>query len=315
MVLPDHSLDVGLSHFKIRLDHPQDRAEAKLYEAGGPRSPSWIISQRMLTHANMEWYRRRALSPDFCPWRTIPPLSPELAAFVGADQGPIALIHARTGHRSGADNAGVGPAVADLYPTIDYLRTSGFRVVKFGMEPTPQEWRDLGVIDYSGSSLRSFYNDICLIGAGAIALYNGTGMSALHDVIGTPMVSYGHWHLPWLPQTPRGVVVPTLLRSRATYRLLRFSEQIAIYRQSSELWESGNVINFPAAYEAVTPTGEDIRAGVEEALTLAGSAIPLRSALQEKFHALEANGYYKYCRSRIGQDFLERNRIGLEEGF
>lgn len=315
MVLPDHVVDVGLSHFKIQLLHPQDRMEARLYEAGGPRSPFWIISQRTLTRANMEWQRRCAQSPDFCPWRPLPQLSPELSAFVGADQGPLALLHARTGLRSGADNAGVGPAPADLYPTIDHLHTNGFRVVKFGIEPCPPEWRDRGVIDYSGSPLRSFYNDICLIGAASVALYNGTGMSALTDVLGTPMVSYGHWHLPWVPQTSRGVVVPALMRSRENGRVQRFAEQIAFYRQSPELWEKGNAINFPKdTYEPIAPDSGDILAAVKEALSLAGANIPACTELQERYAAMERNGYYRYCRSRISQAFLERYRDALDEG-
>ncbi len=240
----------------------------------------------------------------------------QLASFVGADQGPLALLHARTGPRLGADNAGVGPATEDLYPTIDHLRAKGFRIVKFGTEPCPQEWRDRGVIDYSGSTYRNFYNDICLIGAAAIAHFNGTGMSALSEVLGKPLVSYGHWHLPWMPQTPRAVIVPALMRSRATGRLWRFAEQIAFYRQSTEFWEPGNAISFPqATHEAIVPTGDDILAAVEEALTLAGDVVPPRSALQERFHALEANGYYKYGRSRVGQAFLERHSQGLDEGY
>lgn len=316
MVLPDHGVDVGLSHFKIRLDSQLERREARLHEGGGPRSPFWIVTQRMLARANMEWYRRRAQSPDFCPWRPTPALSAELASFVGAGERPLALLHARTGRRSGADNAGVGPEPEDLYPTIAYLQQKGFRVVKFGIEPCPPEWRERGVIDYSGSPLRSFYNDICLIGAAGIALYNGTGMATLTDVLGTPMVSYGHWHLPWVPQTPRGVVVPVLMRSRANGRLQRFSEQIAYYRQSTELWEMGNAINFPKdAYESVAPDSGDILAAVEEALSLADATIPARSELQERYVAMERNGYYKYCRSRISQAFLERYRDALDEGF
>lgn len=316
MALPSHYVDVGLSHIKIQLASQVDRVESRLHDTGGPRSPFWLISQRMNARANMEWYRRRAQSSAFCPWRTLPPLLPDLASFVGADQGPLALLHARTGPRIGADNAGVGPTPGDLFPTIDHLHAKGFRIVKFGIEPCPQEWRDRGVIDYSGSSYRNFYNDICLIGAAAVALYNGTGLSTLSDVLDKPLVSYGHWHLPWLPQTARAVIVPAQMRSRTTGRLWRFAEQIAFYRQSNEFWEPGNSINFPhATHEAIVPTGEDILAAVEEALTLAGSAIPPRSALQERFHALEANGYYKYGRSRVGQAFLARNSQGLGEGY
>ena len=315
LVLPKCSVDVGLSHFKIALPAGCDHREAKLMEGGGPRSPFWVISQRMLAEANMSWYRRRFESKDFQPWHAVAPLAPELAEFIGGNPSNIALLHARYVNRAGADNAGVAPAAEDLLPTIYHLRERGYTVVKLGVEICPGEWVRAGVVDYSASPHRSFFNDLCLIGVAKLAIYNGTGLCTLSDVLGTPMVSYGHWHLPWMPQSERSVVIPALMRSKETGRVLRFSEQINFYRQSSELWEPGNAINFPNATHApLAPSAADILAGVTEALTLAGNAIPEPTYLQERFHSLERNGYHRYCQGRVSNAFLERYQDGLDDG-
>jgi putative glycosyltransferase (TIGR04372 family) len=314
----ENVIDVGVSHFKVALPNDDERRRARLWHIPDlPRPYYWIVSQETNFDLSLQYYRRRAQSPDYCPLGDIPALTPELEEFLGGTPDKLALLHIRSNQRDSlsAVNAGTTTDPAVMLETIKYLKDMGYTLVKVGREPYPADWARYSVLNYTNSPLLNFRNDMLLIKAAKLVMVNASGFGNLPDVLGTPMVYYGVWHVASLVGGPKSVIVPSLMRSRRTNRLLRFSEQVQYYRDLPEYWEKKGCMGFPDdEYTERAPSSEDLLAATQEAIALGSQFVP-RSIEQERFLDIDRKKFFAHIQSRISQKFLERFPEVLEAGF
>jgi putative glycosyltransferase (TIGR04372 family) len=315
---PETSVDAGLSHFKIAITNDAERRQARLWHIPDlPRPYYWIESQACLFEQSLQYFRRRAQSPDFCPLGGIPNLTPELEGFIGGNHDKLALIHIRSNHRDSrsASNAGTTTDPQKMFETLGYLKDLGYTIVKVGREPYPAEWARYSVLNYTNSEFLNYHNDMLLIKAAKLVLVNASGFANLPDILGIPMVYYGVWHIGLLACGSRSVTVPSLMRSRRTNRLLRFSEQLQYFKNIPEYWEKKGCMGFPEdEYAERAPSSADLLAATQEAITLGDQLVP-RSIEQERFLDIDRKQFFAHIQSRISQKFLERFPELIEEGF
>lgn len=318
LLRPEMCVDVGLSHFRGSLPDEASRRMARLVHLPGwPQRLTWLISQEMLAERTLQYFRRRRESQDFCPWIDIPELTPELTHFLGGKTDKLALIHIRSNARGSgsAANAGTQTDPLRLIPTLTYLHDLGYTVVKVGREPYPPEWEKFSVINYSGSPLLNYRNDLLLLKAAKFVMVNASGFGNLPDVLGTPMVFYGGWHIGFPPQSSNCVLLPSLMRCKASGRFLKFIEQLQFFRSLPEYWEQGDCMSFPTEkYDERPPEADDILASAQEAIALGERPVP-RSKEQERFVDLDRKRFFAYVQSRVSQQFLDRFPDALTSGF
>lgn len=306
---PEMAVDVGVSFAKASITDKKEREKARLMHLPGwPRPFYWITCQETIREDALQYYRRRAESPNFSPLADIQKLSPQLRLFLGDSCEKLALIHIRSGNRAqgAATNAGVRTDPLAMMETLAYLRDLGYTVVKVGSEPYPKEWARFPVLNYTNSGLRNYFQDMLLLKAAKFVMINASGFGNLPDILGTPMVHYGGWHLTMPPFSPNCIVVPSLMRQRSSARLLTFMEQIRLVCNLPEYWGYNDSMGFPDAnYIERSPTSEDLLASAEEAIALGEHSVP-RSAEQEAFVDLDRKKLFAHIQSRVSQQFLAR---------
>ena len=315
---PELCVDAGTSHFKLALGSPEARRRGHLlHMPGWPRAYMWVISHRQAYDCSLAYYRRRYESRDFNPLAAIPELTPELREFLGDDGKPLALVHIRNKPRTlgSAANAGTWTNPEALEPSLAYLADSGYKVVKIGRESYPEEWQRYGVLNYSESPLVNYANDMRLLRAAAFVMVNASGFGNLADIIGVPMVYYGVWQINSVVSGRNVVLLPTLMRDRASGRLLKFIEQMRCIQTLPEYWQSGSPPAFPTdRYDERPNTGDELLAATQEAIALRTDWQP-RSPLQERFFDLDREYSFAHIEARYSQFFLERFAAALDPGF
>ena len=193
-----------------------------------------------------------------------------------------------------------------MVETLAYLRDMGYTLVKIGSEPYPKEWTSFPVLNYTNSGLRNYYQDMLLLRAAKFVMINASGFGNLSDILGTPMVYYGSWHITMPPFGRNCVVIPSLMRQRGSERLLTFVEQIRFVCNLPEYWGYSGNMGFPYAdYTERSPTSEDLLDSAQEAIALGEHPAP-RSAEQEAFVDLDRKQLFAHIQSRTSQRFLER---------
>ena len=296
---PELGIDVGVSHLKnsvISRDHT--------YIARFAEDLYYHVTNDMVVQTYMDYYRLRGLTEDFDPWTPAAPAIDEpLAELLGGHTDRLAVIH----FRLGVGNAGTGIPPENMFLLLEFLRDSGFTVVKIGTEPYPEEFSRFGVINYSDSPLRSFRNDLALLSHAKLAVINASGLENLPDIIGVPTVSYARWHVSLCPYSEKTVVVPSLLFDPARQRVLTFAEQILFFKTRQEFWQGPFFgWHFPIdRFIPRVPQADEMLAAAQEALSLADAPRPL-SPTQSRFRQLDENGILSLVKSRISDFFLER---------
>lgn len=298
-MVPELGIDVGLSHLKNSV-----MSRANTYVSRFSDDLYYNVTNDAVMQATMDYHRTRSLTEDFHPWNpACPAIDGPLADLLGGNTDRLAAVH----FRKNAGNAGVTIPPENLFPSLAYLRDAGFTIVKVGTEPYPEAFSRFGVINYSESPLRSFRNDLALLGNSKLNMINASGLEHIADVMGVPIVSYGRWHLSLGPYSSKMVVVPALLIDPLRQRLLTFAEQILFFKTRQEWWE-GPVFgwHFPLdRFVSRAPQPDELCAAVQEAIDLGNADLPL-SAEQKRFNQLDENGLLSKGRSRVSQFFLER---------
>lgn len=308
---PELVVDVGLSHLRVALHDERLRKKSHLSTLGWlPRKLFWVITQQHLADLTLGYYRRLNESRDYCPWAAIPEPSPELQQLLGNRCEKLALIH----HKPNPSNSGTLIDPAALHLTLAFLRDKGYTILKIGREPFPPEWSPYGVIPYVSSGINNYGHDLMLIKAAKFAMYHATGFSHVSDIIGTPMVAYGGWHLNYVPTSEKCVHLPTLMRLKRNRRILRFSEQISYLSHGPEFWEGTNALFPQVDYEEAPPTSALLLASAQEAIALCDAPSP-PSPEQARFNDLSRRRFYAYTKSRICQKLLDEYPEALESGF
>ena len=309
---PDLFVDVGVSGLKVVLEDAKLRPQAGIIAVSDWGEVFWNVSNDMDSVIQLNYLRRRWESRDYAPLAQVPTMVPELQEFLGGDISKLAVIHIR--YKRAMTNAGTLTDPAVLLPTLGYLRDNGYKIVKTGTEPYPEEFAEYGVINYSESPWRNFANDITLFRAAKFAMINASGIEYLPELMRIPMVDYGRWQMGVLHSSPNMVVIPSMMRRKSNGRLMKFMEQIQYFKYQPEPWIRGGGTHFPTAdFEERPPQADELLAASIEAIALGENHTP-RSELQEEFMRLEPK-ILAHCESRVSQFFLERFPDSVLSGF
>ena len=288
-------LDGGLSRLKwqLREDLSYDRPienQTYLYQ----------VDKASALEKWKDYYRLRARSSESWPLAVDVGMDEELRAFLNfAPDTKLALFHMK----QDLSNATGAASTAQAYlPAMRFLRAEGYRLVFVGREAMPNEFFELGVLNYAQSPLASYRHDVQVFKAAAIAVTAGSGIAFLPDCLGTPYVYADSWHIGMPTFSERCVIVPALVRERAG-RMLSLGEQAHLYWS---LADEGHEAFPRGRYEARNATGEEILEAVKEALTLRHAPRPL-TTLQQCYLALDARGLLPLTRARVSAYFAEKH--------
>ena len=292
---PDIRLDCGLSRLKWQLRpdgayDPPPPGQSFLYQTTKAENhKAWLAYYRLRDETRDLHPLRDGLSPDR-----------ELLAFLGGSTERIALFHLKF-HVVNATAAPSEPA--SYLPAMRWLKSQGYRLVMIGREQMPAEFEGLSVLNYAESSLTSYRHDLQLVALADLVVTAGSGIALMPDCMGRPLVYLDSWHLGMPMASERCVMVPALMKERATGRLLTFSEQMSIYLAMED---QGDEV-FPSEhYEARNAAPDEVLEAVREALTLANATVEF-STLQSAFRALDGQGLMAHSRARVSEYFLRRH--------
>src|SRR6185503_19608871 len=100
-----------------------------------------------------EYYRLREKTTGSYPLCDALDQDSELIEFLGGNISKLALLHLKFG----VINATAAPSDPRAYvPAIKWLKQQGYRPVLIGRERVPQEFADLGVLNYAESAIASY---------------------------------------------------------------------------------------------------------------------------------------------------------------
>lgn len=284
--------DAGMSRLKWQLG-PGGRRVRPL-----PRQAYlWQLSKEEQRDSWREYYRRRRLSAERYPLREASFDTAPIERLLGGSPVKLAVIQIKRGR----NNATAMPTDPETYlPALQRLRDGGYTLVFAGREAMPQELAGLIAADYAGSPAASFKNDLALFASADIAICGGSGLAWLADCMGLPYLYLNSWHLAMQVYSPRCVVVPTLVSTRAG-EPLSFAQQIELYENAAD---TGAEV-FPL--ETHTPRNADadeIDAALRELLDLTREWRP-RSELQTRYTRLPNRvGVLAESEARVSEHFL-----------
>ncbi|MBF0304280.1 MAG: TIGR04372 family glycosyltransferase [Alphaproteobacteria bacterium] len=320
---PQMTVDIGLSHSKFAWTDP---SRARLYPfAGGLH---WIVENEVVYRSHLDWLKRRRASPGYQPLRDVPAIQEEeFIRFLGGDTSKLALVH----FKHVIANATIPARPEDFDQAFSILKDTGHTIVAVGREECPEYFRKVhGVIDYGKSQFTSFRNDLLLFKAASIALVNASGLTVVGQLLDTPMVSMNSWMLrTGLLTSDRGVFLPAMVRHKASGRLLKFIEHVALIDRRPQPWNMepdqyaqagscGNPLTFRCGeledYEPLAASPDEVAEAVKEVLLLKERDEPLTS-LQVSFQNLTANFHAKWQEGRISRYFAEKHAAAIEPGY
>jgi putative glycosyltransferase (TIGR04372 family) len=299
----DITIDCGLSRLKWQL-----RPDLSRDEPTNGQTFLYQISKEEVSEAWANYYRVRALTRNLSPLAEGIGVDPDLLSFLGNRTEKLALIHIKL-HVANATAAPTNPE--NYVDALRYLQGQGYRLIFVGREPMPSVFRNLGALNYAESPVATYKHDLQIFSLASIAITAGSGIALIPDCMNIPLVYLDSWHI-GMPLFSRNcVMVPALVRSRETGRLLTLAEQIKLYRSLPDRGDE----TFPNDYwEARNATADEIKAAIDEALTIAHAPSPLTD-LQEKARSLESEGLFKLSEARISHDFLVRHEDLLSVSF
>ena len=289
---PDLTVDVGYSSYKVAPIEGRT-TEAHIFEN------SYFSYTKPLGFLEdvLACYRRRLQTFDTHVMARKFDMPADLERFIDARGKRIALIQIKDFASSGGAEA-INP---DCYrPAMEYLRDLGYQLVMVGREGYPEIFSRLGVIDYANSPLASFKNDLILFSNANFCLLGPSGISLFAEVMNIPFVFVNHWCPNVPPFPPYCVNVPALARSRRDGSLMSFKEQLKL------MYTYG--VYFPSeVYEPVSPDGNDILMGTQEALGLEEN-LTLLNENQARYKQLAPDSSCAVALSRVSAAFLERHQ-------
>ncbi len=328
---PELTVDVGHSSFKVA---PPARGylaaqihNNKLYYRSGFLDG---IYSDTLKH-----YQRIRATRDARPLRLEIPCPNVLREFVDRAGRPVVVLAQRQEVTSGTK---IISGDEFYWPTLEYLKDSGYTMVFSGREIMPESWNKYGVINYARSSLATVVNDFHLYRLSKFGVLPASGTTALAETQCLPYVQTNTSN-PAIPTySKNSITLPSLWESKVSGNLIPLTAQIR-----SNL-EAG--IGVPQGMKARSVTAQDVLEAVQELEALIEDWKP-RSPLQQQWTdigsefmagRLELNGktlletIKKYgwvdgndelldgfqedsiisiVESRVAQGFLERNQEAL----
>ena len=300
---PKMVVDPGHSHFRYAMAEETETRLAPFMEM-----VSYVVNNKYVMENHRDWYRRMSASKDYQPFQQMPEMDSELVELLGGRTDDLALIH----FRSYLGNASPISPVEQYEPSLQYLCDHGLRPVLVGRDPCPEAFKKYGIIPYAESELANFRHDLMLFKAARIAMISGSGIAAIAQAMGTPLVYLNYWHLIIPYFGPSVVWVPSLIQETTTGRTLTFTEQVDFFLNRPQIWEMPGGIPWSFVlvgdHELRTPDAEEVLQATIECFETIGNPRPY-SDLQQRFRTLGPDSnYLTHLDGRLSQHFAEKYR-------
>lgn len=249
-----------------------------------------------------DYFLIRAQTNGFTPLKIGGLVSSELNEFLGDAKKKYALIQIKT-H---AVNATATPTDPYSYvETIEYLTREGFKVVFAGRETMPNQFKDLGVMNYAESEIASFRHDLELVQNAKFVLSSGSGFGMMPDTMEIPLVYANQWSFACPAPGRYTVTLPALFRD-SSGQLWSFKDQIAYFYDRKD-----SVSPIPSALNVRPASALEILEATKEAINL-GQDFKPKTELQKNFQALRKTAPLAVAESRVSQHFIEKFRCLME---
>lgn len=291
----DLRIDCGLS--RLKWHYEPDRVLAIPY---GGQSYLHQVSKAENREAWRRYYEIRRKTADLNPLKEGIGVDKPLRKFLLDLKKPLALVHIKY-HVANATAAPTDPAA--YVPAIDWLKSQGYLVVQVGREPMPECFRTLGVLNYAESDLASYRHDLQIFAHASLAVTAGSGIALIADCMGIPLVYLDSWHIGMPMASAHCVIVPSLVRNRATGKLLTFREQLDLY---FSLEDSGAEIFPKDHFAGRNADAAEIISAVKEVLSMKDKVASI-SPLQQQFRDLDRAGLGSMTDARISEFFVQRH--------
>lgn len=288
----------------IRLNVGLSRLRSQLRDDGSwsppPTGTTYLHQISKLENvANWQTYfETRQTTRNLAPLKERLGESAKLRDFISKDA-RIALIHIK----DMASNATAAPTDPSTYiPTIQFLQENKFAVVMIGREAMPNEFSELGVIDYAGSPIASYKHDLQLVALADVVVTAGSGIAIMPDCMNIPLVYTNSWHLGMPLPSEYSIIVPTLMLRRSDGRHLSIHEQTQLYW---DLEDQGPELFPDDIYLPRNADADEILEATKEALDVArGQPLSLN---QQKYFQNALTDQNAWLGSRVSAYFIEKH--------
>jgi len=184
---------------------------------------------------------------------------------------------------------------------LQYLQELEYQLIFVGREKMPEEFNDIEIIDYAGSGLASFENDLYVFYLADFAIISASGAAFFSACLNKPYLYLNSWHIGNINTGKKCIALPALVKDKQG-QLLTFLEQIKLYYEYKN--PKGEI--FPVdKYDARNLEEEEILEGVKELIGLNQNYIE-RSELQNKFMNFYKPCFNNYNDARISEFFIKK---------
>jgi len=228
------------------------------------------------------------------------PIPGELIDFIGSRKYVVIQIK---DYAANATWKAVDPSTYEA--SIIRLKDMGYKVVFAGREKMPNNFKILGVINYSESEFATALNDYFLVFNSDLVIASASGFSLMGDLLDKPLLLLNIWQLSNCVGR-RTVFLPTVITKNNTK--LKFKEQYKFFIDQNGVNSKGLSEEQKYIYNAVDASEEDIEFALLELLNnVFDDTILKRSTLQLDYNSLFPETWTSNGLSRISQKFLEKN--------
>ncbi|OGY37294.1 MAG: hypothetical protein A3E36_02080 [Candidatus Andersenbacteria bacterium RIFCSPHIGHO2_12_FULL_45_11b] len=261
----------------------------------------YIVSKEEQDILNTAWGERRNKTTNPFPlYQKEIVRNKELDTFLGDDPRPLCLVHIKIS----AMNSTALPTDPKTYiQTLRFLMDAGYRIILVGREKMPKEFFDLGVLNYSQSSIATFGNDIDLFSRAKVAIISGSGINWLAGCYGIPYLYVNYWHISKTPPEKLCIAVPTLIKKRGEQAYMSAKEQMDMYYYSEDHHEELFPYN---EYEPRNASEDEILYAMQELLALR-ETYEEPTEEQKKIYATSGYKLLELSKSRISSYFIQKH--------
>ena len=139
---------------------------------------------------------------------------------------------------------------------IKKLKSLGYSVVLIGREAMPEQFSDLGVVDYANSQFVSVEDDFQLIYNSECMISSASGVCNIAEVLDKPLLVLNSWHHIF-QGGKKTMVLPRLLRKEG--KILHAREQLRIMLDDRQ-----SISSVRALFEVVPIDSNDVLAALDE---------------------------------------------------
>jgi len=185
------------------------------------------------------------------------------------------------------------------------LKEMGYRVVLAGREEMPNNFKSLGVINYSESKYASPLNDYHIVYNSSLVISSASGFSLMADLLDKPLLMLNIWQLSNCIGR-RTIFIPTIILNKN--KKMNFQDQYKFFIDLDGVNSKGLSSYQKEMYRATDAKEKDIELALLELIKtcLHKECIP-RTPLQLYYNSLFPRTWTSSGLSRISDDFLRSN--------